>query len=156
MNAVSNLLNQQVQTGVDMERLIEDVKKMPKVLSYQENVGQRHANISMKRKNMELKMERLLVEGMGRSMQGRIFVREADYGPVSVWAAGKAAGTGQPLSGVYDCRAIRPVPSGASISAVVSPAVPAMRTDGSRIWENNIRTLNIYGRPEYLSAFRML
>lgn len=62
MNAVSNLLNQQVQTGVDMERLIEDVKKMPKVLSYQENVGQRHANISMKRKNMELKMERLLVD----------------------------------------------------------------------------------------------
>lgn len=62
MDAVINLLNQQVKIGVDMARLIEDVKRMPRVLSYQENVGQRHASISAKRKNMELKMDRLLVD----------------------------------------------------------------------------------------------
>ena len=62
INAITNLLNQQVQIGVDMERLIEDVKRMPGVLSYQENVGQQHEDITKKRKKMELKMEQLLVD----------------------------------------------------------------------------------------------
>ena len=50
INAITNLLNQQVQIGGDMERLIEDVKRMPGVLSYQENVGQQHEDITKKRK----------------------------------------------------------------------------------------------------------
>lgn len=60
--AVTDTLNQQVQVAVDVEQLASRIKSMPKVVAYQNDVESRYASISAKRKNMESKMEQLLID----------------------------------------------------------------------------------------------
>lgn len=57
---ITNFLNQQVKLSVDVERLMEKIQKMPMVRNYQREVSARYSSVSVKRKNMEVKMRRLL------------------------------------------------------------------------------------------------
>mgnify|MGYP001623098145 FL=1 len=60
IQVVTNLLNQQVKLSVDVERLMEEIQKMPIVRGHQQEASSRYASVSAKRKNMEAKMQRLL------------------------------------------------------------------------------------------------
>ena len=60
IQVVTNLLNQQVKLSVDVERLMEEIQKMPIVRGHQQEASNRYASVSAKRKNMEAKMQRLL------------------------------------------------------------------------------------------------
>ena len=60
IQVVTNLLKQQVKLSVDVERLLEEIQKMPMVRGYQQEASSRYASVSAKRKNMEAKMQRLL------------------------------------------------------------------------------------------------
>lgn len=62
MRAVTNLLNQQLKIAVDMERLVAEVQNMPKVQSYQRTVADQYSSICAKRRNMEAKIEQLLID----------------------------------------------------------------------------------------------
>ena len=62
IQVVTNLLNQQVKLSVDVERLMEEIQKMPIVRGHQQEASNRYASVSAKRKNMEAKMQRLLEE----------------------------------------------------------------------------------------------
>lgn len=61
LKAVTDTLNQQVQVAVDIEQLVSRLKSMPKVLFYQSEAESHYASVSMKRKNMESKIEQLLI-----------------------------------------------------------------------------------------------
>lgn len=62
LKAVTDTLNQQVQVAVDIEQLVSRLKSMPKVLFYQSEAESHYASVSMKRKNMESKIEQLLID----------------------------------------------------------------------------------------------
>ncbi len=62
MNAVTNLLNQQVQVCIDVEKLTEKVMENSEVLAHQNAVNSEYAGIRAKRRNVEAKMEQLLVD----------------------------------------------------------------------------------------------
>lgn len=62
MSEVKALLDQQVKTAVDVERLCQDVRKMPKVLTFQSASQQLLSSLSAKRKGVEGKLEQLLVD----------------------------------------------------------------------------------------------
>ena len=59
---VTDTLNQQVQVAVDVEQLASRLKSMPKVVRYQSEAESHYASVSAKRKNMESKMEQLLID----------------------------------------------------------------------------------------------
>ena len=75
MQAVTDTLNQQIQVAVDVEQLADRLKRMPKVVCYQNDAENHYASVSAKRKNMEAKMEQLLIE----LTQKVIDRREYDY-----------------------------------------------------------------------------
>lgn len=75
MQAVTDTLNQQVQVAVDVEQLADRLKRMPKVVFYQNDAENHYASVSAKRKNMEAKMEQLLID----LTQKVIDRREYDY-----------------------------------------------------------------------------
>lgn len=60
MENVTNLLDQQLKLVVDVERLIEDIRRRPEVVAYQKKAESRYASVSAKRRNMESKLEQLL------------------------------------------------------------------------------------------------
>lgn len=62
LKAVTDTLNQQVQVAVDVEQLADKLKSMPKVVRYQTEAESRYASTSAKRKNMEAKIEQLLID----------------------------------------------------------------------------------------------
>lgn len=62
MNAITNLLNQQVSVCVEIERLIEDVQMIPKVTAHQQTAQEAYQSACIKRRNLEAKIERLLVD----------------------------------------------------------------------------------------------
>lgn len=62
MQAVTDLLNQQLQVAVDMEQLVNDVQSMPKIRSHQKTAEEQYNSICIKRHNMEAKLEKLLVD----------------------------------------------------------------------------------------------
>ena len=62
LKAVTDTLNQQVQVAVDVEQLAVRLKSMPKVVRYQTEAESHYASVSAKRKNMESKMEQLLID----------------------------------------------------------------------------------------------
>ena len=75
MQAVTDTLNQQIQVAVDVEQLADRLKRMPKVVCYQNDAENHYASVSAKRKNTEAKMEQLLIE----LTQKVIDRREYDY-----------------------------------------------------------------------------
>lgn len=75
MQAVTDTLNQQLQVAVDVEQLADRLKRMPKVVCYQNDAESHYASVSAKRKNTEAKMEQLLIE----LTQKVIDRREYDY-----------------------------------------------------------------------------
>lgn len=75
MQAVTDTLNQQIQVAVDVEQLADRLKRMPKVVCYQNDAESHYASVSAKRKNTEAKMEQLLIE----LTQKVIDRREYDY-----------------------------------------------------------------------------
>ena len=75
MQAVTDTLNQQIQVAVDVEQLADRLKRMPKVILYQNDAESHYASVSAKRKNMEAKMEQLLID----LTQKVIDRREYDY-----------------------------------------------------------------------------
>lgn len=62
MSEVKVLLDQQVKTAVDVERLCRDVRQMPKVHTFQSSSQQHLSRLSAKRKAAEGKLEQLLVD----------------------------------------------------------------------------------------------
>lgn len=62
MKAVTDTLNQQVKVAVDVEQLVDKMNSMPKVAFYQSEAESHYASVSAKRKNMENKMEQLLID----------------------------------------------------------------------------------------------
>ena len=60
MGAVKQALNQQVRVAVDLERLIQDIKRMPQNGAFQSKHTNKLTSIRIKRQNIESKMERLL------------------------------------------------------------------------------------------------
>lgn len=62
MRTVTNLLNQQLQVAINMEQLVTEVQSMPKVQSHQREAEDRYASICVKRRNMEAKIEQLLID----------------------------------------------------------------------------------------------
>ena len=60
--AVQDALNQQLRMAVDFEQLIKEVQAMPQTVAYQSTAEIRHKNLVQKRKNIETKMEQLLVD----------------------------------------------------------------------------------------------
>ena len=62
LKVVTDTLNQQVQVAVDVEQLAVRLKSMPKVVRYQTEAESHYASVSAKRKNMESKIEQLLID----------------------------------------------------------------------------------------------
>ncbi|MCM1508543.1 MAG: recombinase family protein [Ruminococcus flavefaciens] len=62
LKAITDTLNQQVKMAVDIELLTEKLKNMPKVISYQNEAKSRYQSVFLKRKNMEGKIEQLLID----------------------------------------------------------------------------------------------
>lgn len=62
LKAITDTLNQQVKMAVDIEQLIEKLKDMPKVISYQNGKKDCYQSIFIQRKNMEAKIEQLLID----------------------------------------------------------------------------------------------
>lgn len=62
MKAVHDTLDQQVQVAVDVEELVNRLKSMPKVVFYQREAENHYASVSTKRKNMESRIEQLLID----------------------------------------------------------------------------------------------
>lgn len=62
LKAVADTLNQQVKIAVDIEQLVEKLNNMPKVISYQNAKKDRYQSVFIQRKNMEAKIEQLLVD----------------------------------------------------------------------------------------------
>lgn len=57
MDAVEQTLNQQIKIAVDLERMLFDIRQMPKPVSAQNN---QLTSLRIKRQNMENKLEQLL------------------------------------------------------------------------------------------------
>ncbi len=62
LKAVADTLNQQVKIAVDIEQLVEKLNNMPTVISYQNAKKDRYQSVFIQRKNMEAKIEQLLVD----------------------------------------------------------------------------------------------
>ena len=62
MNAVINLLNQQIKVCVDIEKLIQDIMTDPDVVCHQDAAKNHYTGICVKRKNLEAKIEQLLTD----------------------------------------------------------------------------------------------
>lgn len=62
LKAVTDTLNQQVKIAVDIEQLVEKLNNMPTVISYQNAKKDRYQSVFIQRKNMEAKIEQLLVD----------------------------------------------------------------------------------------------
>lgn len=62
LKAVTDTLNQQVKIVVDIEQLVEKLNNMPTVISYQNAKKDRYQSVFIQRKNMEAKIEQLLVD----------------------------------------------------------------------------------------------
>lgn len=75
LQIVKDLLNQQVKMAVDAEQFIEEVQKMTKVQLYQKESSSRYARISVKRKNLEMKLQRMMED----LLQGIIDKEEFQY-----------------------------------------------------------------------------
>ena len=75
LQIVTDLLNQQVKMPVDTEQFIEEVQKMTKVQLYQKEASSRYARISVKRKNLEMELQRMMED----LIQGIIDKEEFQY-----------------------------------------------------------------------------
>ncbi|OUQ66458.1 hypothetical protein B5E53_10505 [Eubacterium sp. An11] len=75
LQIVTNLLNQQVKMAVDAEQFIEKVQKMTKVQLYQKEASSKYARISIKRKNLEMRLQRMMED----LIQGIIDKEEFQY-----------------------------------------------------------------------------
>ena len=62
LKAVTDTLNQQVKVAVDVRQLTDRLKNMPQVTVYQSDAERHYASVSAKRKNMESKIEQLLID----------------------------------------------------------------------------------------------
>ncbi len=62
MSAVTNLLNKQLEIAVDVEKLIQDIRQMPKVVRHQTSIGDQIQSCIVKKRNIESKIERLLMD----------------------------------------------------------------------------------------------
>ena len=62
MQALTDLLDKQFAVSVDVERLVSDVQAMPNVISHQASIRDCLKSTTQKRKNLEAKKERLLVD----------------------------------------------------------------------------------------------
>ena len=62
MAALRNTLDHQLMVAVDLEQLIREIHSMPKVVQYHAGVNSRLLSIQAKRRNMELKLEQLLLD----------------------------------------------------------------------------------------------
>lgn len=62
MQTVTDTLNQQIRMAVDLECLAEEIQKMPRVVAHQSSAEARYRVLVQKRRNLEEKMEHLLVD----------------------------------------------------------------------------------------------
>lgn len=62
MKALQNTLDHQLKTVIDVERLIEEIRAMPKVTHYNEKTDNKLLSIQTKRRNMEQKLEQLMMD----------------------------------------------------------------------------------------------
>lgn len=62
LKAVTDTLNHQVKIAVDIEQLVEKLNNIPTVISYQNAKKDRYQSVFIQRKNMEAKIEQLLVD----------------------------------------------------------------------------------------------
>lgn len=60
--AVQDALDQQLRVAVDFEQLAKEIQAMPQTVAYQSTAEIRHKNLVQKRKNIETKMEQLLID----------------------------------------------------------------------------------------------
>lgn len=60
--AVKDTLDQQLRAVVDFEKLANEIRAMPQTIAYQNSAEVRHRNLVQKRKNIEAKMEQLLID----------------------------------------------------------------------------------------------
>ena len=60
MRAVEQTLNQQVKIAVDMEKMLQDIRRMPKIASAQSRQASALTSLRIKRQNVEKKAEQLL------------------------------------------------------------------------------------------------
>lgn len=62
MDALRNALDAQVRTAIDFEAFVKEVQAMPKVVCYESSVRNQLSSIQSKRRNMEVRIEQLLVD----------------------------------------------------------------------------------------------
>lgn len=62
MEAVSDLLNKQIEIAVDVEKLLKDVAQMPKINNYQSGIRDQLLSVATRKKNLEMKIEQLLID----------------------------------------------------------------------------------------------
>jgi DNA invertase Pin-like site-specific DNA recombinase len=62
MDTLHNALNQQLQVAIDFEILLDEVQMMPKVVRYNSEVTEKLTSIKTKRRNMEQRMEQLIID----------------------------------------------------------------------------------------------
>ncbi len=62
MKALQDTLNQQLQVAVDLEQLLKEVRKVPKVVHYNNEISKELLRTQTRRKNLELKMEQLIID----------------------------------------------------------------------------------------------
>lgn len=60
--ALENLLDKQINLMIDFERFVDEVSRMPKVMRYQTDLQRKQMSLQKQRKNMEEKLENLLVD----------------------------------------------------------------------------------------------
>ena len=62
MDALRNALDAQVRTAIDFETFVKEIQAMPKVVCYESSVRNQLSSIQSKRRNMEVRIEQLLVD----------------------------------------------------------------------------------------------
>ena len=62
MSAITNALDNQLRVSVDLEQLLKEIQTMPKVTKYQSSTSGQLASVQAKRRNMEKRMEQLLID----------------------------------------------------------------------------------------------
>ena len=62
MKALQDTLNQQLQIAVDLEQLLKEIRKIPKVSHYNNEVSKELIRTQTRRRNIELKMEQLIID----------------------------------------------------------------------------------------------
>ncbi len=66
MNAVKSLLNSQFKASINVEKLIKDIKNMPKFNLFQSNIDDQIQSATIKKLNLEGKIEQLLIDFTSR------------------------------------------------------------------------------------------